>query len=413
MTVTPQKTQSHLRILMIAACPFPWPRGTPIRIQRLAQALVEEGHTVDVITYHLGKTSEDLPFKVFRIARVFYYDRVSAGPSISKLLVLNPMLVRSLLKIGKAGDYDIIHGHHIEGVIVARAARAMGLKLPIIYDAHTLVGSELLDYGPAIGASIKRFVGNFFDHYFTRRADSVIAVTDSIKEEFVKRDSQPADRIHVIPNGIEENFIQRAKKARLEYAAYAERKNILAGKCAPVFMYAGNTATYQGIDLMLKAFALVAQQIPNAQLKILTNESFANYLALSDSLGITDKLSISDVTLEELPAMLVQADVLLNPRTRCAGIPQKLLNYMAAGRPVVSFAGSAKIVIDRVDGLIVENGNIHAFSEAMLELVLNPELGKTLAAAGLKSMQTQYSWSSAAKKTLAVYYDTLTRHAEK
>jgi len=80
---------------------------------------------------------------------------------------------------------------------------------------------------------------------------------------------------------------------------------------------------------------------------------------------------------------------------------------------VVSFSGSAKIVIDRVDGLIVENGNIHAFSEAMLELVLNPELGKTLAAAGLKSMQTQYSWSSAAKKTLAVYYDTLTRHAEK
>jgi glycosyltransferase involved in cell wall biosynthesis len=413
VTETLPKAQTHLRILMIAACPFPWPRGTPIRIQRLAQALVEQGHTVDVIAYHLGKTGEDLPFKVFRIAKVSYYDRVSAGPSISKLLVLNPMLVRSLLKVGKAGDYDIIHGHHIEGVIVARAARAMGLKLPIIYDAHTLVGSELLDYGPAIGAGIKRFIGSFFDHYFTRRADSVIAVTDSIKEEFVKRDSQPADRIYVIPNGIEEDFIQRAEKARLEYSACVEEGNTPAGKLAPTFMYAGNTAAYQGIDLMLKAFALVAQQIPNAQLIILTHESFADYQPLADSLGITDKLSISDGILEDLPAMLVQADVLLNPRTRCAGIPQKLLNYMAAGRPVVSFAGSAKIVIDRVDGLVVENGNIHAFSEAMLELVFNSELGKTLAAAGLKSMQTQYSWSSAAKKTLAVYYDTLTRHAEK
>ena len=413
MTVTLQKTQAHLRILMIAACPFPWPRGTPIRIQRLAQALVEKGHTVDVITYHLGKTSEDLPFKVFRIAKVFYYDRVSAGPSISKLLVLNPMLVHNLLKIGKAGDYDIIHGHHIEGVIVARAARAMGLNLPIVYDAHTLVGSELLDYGPTIGAGIKHFVGNFLDHFFARQADSVIAVTHSIKEEFVKRDSQPADRIHVIPNGIEEEFIQRAEKARLEHAACAEKDNILAGKHAPIFMYAGNTAAYQGIGLMLKAFALVAQRIPNARLMIITNESFADYQTLADSLGIKDKLSISGVILEDLPAMLVQADVLLNPRTRCAGIPQKLLNYMAAGRPVVSFAGSAKIVIDRVDGLVVENGNIHAFSEAMLELVFNSELGKKLAAAGLKSIQTQYSWSSAAKKTLAVYYDTLTGHAEK
>lgn len=413
MTAILPKTQTPLRILMIAACPFPWPRGTPVRIQRLAQALVEEGHAVDVVTYHLGKTGEELPFKVYRIAKVFYYDRVSAGPSISKLLVLNPMLIRSLLKIGKAGDYDIIHGHHIEGVIVARAARAMGLNLPIIYDAHTLVGSELLDYGPAIGTGIKRFVGNFLDHFFARRADSVIAVTDTIKDEFVTQNSQPADRIHVIPNGIEEDFIRRAERARLECAACAEENNILAGKLAPIFMYAGNTAAYQRIDLMLKAFALVAQQIPNARLMIITNESFADYQMLADSLGIMDKLSISDVILEDLPAMLVQADVLLNPRTRCAGIPQKLLNYMAAGRPVVSFAGSAKIVIDRVDGLVVENGNIHAFSEAMLELVLNSELGKTLAAAGLKSMQRQYSWSSTAKKTLAVYYDTLTRHAEK
>ena len=397
---------------MIAACPFPWPRGTPVRIQRLAQALVEEGHTVDVITYHLGKSSENLPFKVFRIAKVFYYNRVSAGPSISKLFVLNPMLVRSLLKIGKTGDYDIIHGHHIEGVMVAHAARVMGLNLPIVYDAHTLVGSDLLDYGPAIGASIKRFVGSFLDHFFARQADSVIAVTDAIKDEFVTHDSQPADRIHVIPNGIEEEFIQRAEKARLEYAACIEKKNIVAGKPAPIFMYAGNTAAYQGIDLMLKAFALVEQRIPDAQLKILTHESFADYLALSDSLGITDKLSILDVLLEDLPAMLVQADVLLNPRTRCAGIPQKLLNYMAAGRPVVSFAGSAKIVIDQVDGLVVENGNIHAFSEAMLELVFNTKLGDTIAAAGLKSMQTRYSWNSAAKQTLAVYYDTLTRHME-
>ena len=177
-------------------------------------------------------------------------------------------------------------------------------------------------------------------------------------------------------------------------------------------MYAGNTAAYQGIDLMLKAFALVAQQLPDAQLKILTHESFTDYLALSDSLGITDRLSILDVLLDDLPAMLVQADVLLNPRTRCAGIPQKLLNYMAAGRPVVSFAGSAKIVIDRVDGLVVENGNIHAFSEAMLELVSDTKLGDTIAAAGLKSMQTRHSWNSAAKQTLAVYYDTLTRHVE-
>ena len=66
--------------------------------------------------------------------------------------------------------------------------------------------------------------------------------------------------------------------------------------------------------------------------------------------------------------MLVQADVLLNPRSRCAGIPQKLLNYMAAGRPTGSFAGSSKIITDRVHGLVVENDDVQAFADAMLEL---------------------------------------------
>jgi glycosyltransferase involved in cell wall biosynthesis len=324
-----------------------------------------------------------------------------------------------------------------------------------------LVGSEFLDYGPPIGARIKHYIGNFLDHHFARKADSVIAVTDSIKAEFLKRDDQPADQIYVIPNGIEEDFIQRAAQAESDIVESIKAESIKAESSknelksdesnvdestqieleaaesnvtasldegqaeiqsatqsvmqntAPVFMFAGNMAAYQGIDLMLKAFALVVKTLPDAKLKILSHEPFSSYQALADSLGLSENLSLEDIKLNELPAMLVHADVLLNPRTRCTVIPQKLLNYIAAGRPVVSFSGSAKIVTDRVDGLIVENGNVQAFAAAMLELVNNPVLGKTLAAAGLRSMQVRYSWRSAARKTLTVYSDTLSKYAEK
>lgn len=410
------KRPTPKRILMLAACPFPWPRGTPVRIQRLAQALVEEGHTVDVLAYHLGESIDKLPFKVLRIPNVFYYKRVSAGPSFSKLFVLNPLLVRRLLKVGKAGDYDIIHAHHIEGLMVALTARVMGLRLPIIYDAHTLVGSELRDYGPQVCAGAKGFIGNFLDHRFARRADSVIAVTDSIKTEFLEAGSQPEEHIYVIPNGIEEDFIRRAATARAEFVADKDDATATVpttGKLSPVFMFAGNTAAYQRIDLMLEAFALVVQKLPDARLRILSGESIAEYRTLINSLGIANEVSLSVVMLDKLPGVLVQADALLNPRTRCAGIPQKLLNYMAAGRPVVSFAGSARIVTHRVDGLVVENENVQAYADAMLELVYNPELGKALAAAGLKLMQTRYCWRSAARKTLSVYRDTLARYSEK
>ena len=42
------------KIALVAACPFPRARGTPIRIERMAHSLAECGHLVDVYTYHHG-----------------------------------------------------------------------------------------------------------------------------------------------------------------------------------------------------------------------------------------------------------------------------------------------------------------------------------------------------------------------
>lgn len=403
-----------LRILMLAACPFPWPRGTPIRIQRLAEALTQKGHKVDVVTYHLGQSADSLPFQVHRIAKVAYYRRVSAGPSLTKLFLLDPMLLRLSLKVAKNADCNIIHAHHIEGVMTALAARTFGLKLPIVYDAHTLAGSELQDYTLMIGAGLKRLLGNFLDHNLARRADSVIAVTDSIKTAFVANATQSAERIYVISNGIEDDFIRRADQARHELAQTVTEEEVERKKRdAPVFIFAGNAAAYQGIELMLKAFTLVLQRFPAARLRILSNESFAKYQTLLDEMGIADNVSISNVTLDELPALLVQADVLLNPRSRCAGIPQKLLNYIAAGRPTVSFAGSSKIITDRVDGLVVENDDVQAFADAMLELVENHDLARSLSDAALNLLLVRHHWHSVATQTEVVYRDTLARYAEK
>jgi glycosyltransferase involved in cell wall biosynthesis len=129
--------------------------------------------------------------------------------------------------------------------------------------------------------------------------------------------------------------------------------------------------------------------------------------------GIEENTSIVNVEFDELPGMLVQSDVLLNPRTRCAGIPQKLLNYMAAGRPIVSFAGSAKFLSDRVDALVVENGDVQSFADAMLELAQNRELARVLSNAALNLLLERYCWDSVARQTDMVYRDTLARYAEK
>ena len=88
--------KSNFKVAMIAACPFPSPRGTPIRILRLAEGLSQRGHEVHVLTYHLGEEPENQSFRIHRIQNVRTYQKISPGPSYQKLMVLDPLLAIKL-----------------------------------------------------------------------------------------------------------------------------------------------------------------------------------------------------------------------------------------------------------------------------------------------------------------------------
>src|SRR3954464_11127639 len=104
-----------LRIAVVAACPFPWPRGTPIRIHRMAEAVARRGHTVHVVTYHLGQELADPPFALHRIRDVPFYRRTDPGPTVRELLLLDPMLAGLLLRLHHEIRFDLILPSFYEG----------------------------------------------------------------------------------------------------------------------------------------------------------------------------------------------------------------------------------------------------------------------------------------------------------
>lgn len=88
-----------LKIAVIAACPFPYPRGTPIRILRMAEGLAAHGHEVHVITYHLGQAMDDLPFAIHRIPNIPTYQKFSPGPTYQKIVMLDTLLAIKILNV--------------------------------------------------------------------------------------------------------------------------------------------------------------------------------------------------------------------------------------------------------------------------------------------------------------------------
>jgi glycosyltransferase involved in cell wall biosynthesis len=378
-----------LRIAMIAACPFPWPRGTPIRVHRIAEAVARRGHAVHVVTYHLGEDLVDPPFIVHRIRDVPAYRRTDPGPTLRKLFQLDPMLAGLLRRLHHELHFDVVHAHHYEGLLVASHALR---GIPIVYDAHTLLASELPTYPLGVPRGWIRSLAPWLDRHLPRRADRVIAVSEAIRRALTTLGASAPQRIHVIPSGVE------WQRFTVERGTTPDGRTVI---------FTGNLAPYQGVNLMLEAFALLHARRADVRLMIVTDSPFTPFEPLARRLGVLAAVDLRRATFPEQPALLAAATVAVNPRIRCDGIPQKLLNYMAAGMPIVSFEGSAGPVRHEVTGLCVPDGNTADMADAMERLLTDPALARTLGDAACDLARREYSWEQVAARVEQVYREAI------
>ena len=93
----------------------------------------------------------------------------------------------------------------------------------------------------------------------------------------------------------------------------------------------------------------------------------------------------------------------MNPRVECSGVPQKLGNYMAAGCPIVTFAGSAKHVTHDSTGVVVPNGDINAFADAIVHVIADRSRARRLGDEARAFARAELSWERVAERIEAVY----------
>ncbi|MDB6089395.1 MAG: glycosyltransferase family 1 protein [Gammaproteobacteria bacterium] len=378
----------RFRIAMVAACPMPARRGTPLRVERLAEALSARGHHVELITYHVADDAQVLDFPVHRIFNRRLYWRMPAGPNLRKLFLYDPALAVKLWQVLAAGRFDVIHAHHLEGLLVALPAR-LRHQIPIVYDAHTMLSSELPSYGPSFTRRAVGAVGTWLDGVLPRGADHVAAVTNDIRDRLIGHHGMNPDCISVVTNGVEmANF-------RIGTPAHADGITRL--------IYTGTLAAYQDVDLLLEAFAKARRVRPDLRLSMAVSNPFDPYEAQAARLGIRDAIDLLPDSFDELPRQLAASTVAVLPRRHCPGIPQKLLNYMAAGKAIVCSAGSAKLLENERTGLVVPNGDVEAFSQALLRLVGNPALAHELGNRAREQVEHSYSWDHAAERLERIY----------
>jgi glycosyltransferase involved in cell wall biosynthesis len=266
--------------------------------------------------------------------------------------------------------------------------------VPLVFDAHTLLTSELPSYDLGIPRWLTRTTAVRGDRWLPRLADHVASCTERIRTRLLEIGAVPADRVTVVPNGVE--------LLRFETGGAQRSSGV------PKLVFTGNLARYQGIDLMLAALKLVRERRPRTRLTVVTAESFDEYEGEARALGVRDAIDLVPASVSDEPRLIAAADVALNPRVDCDGIPMKLLNYMAAGRPVVSFAGSAPGLVHGQTAWLARDGDVEGFAAGIITLLDEPAFGRRMADNARRFVQANHTWAHSAALAEEMYDRLLT-----
>ena len=385
------ETASAADILVLAPQPFFQERGTPIAVRLLVEELADAGYRVDLLTLHEGEPFAHPGVRHLRTAALPGLSGIKPGFSLKKLGCDVLMLVASF-RLVRRNKYRVIHAVE-ESAFIAMLLRAV-FGTPFIYDMDSLLSLQLADRLPFL----RRFLGILrrFEGRAARQSLGVLAVCEALK-----------DSVNAIAPGTAVTVLEDI--SLLEDAEDAGED--IRAQCGPglLLMYVGNLESYQGIDLLLEAFALLPQDV-EARLAVIGGRE-ADIAACRDKaakLGIGARAHfLGPRPVRHLGAYLAQADILVSPRIQGNNTPMKIYSYLASGKPLIATRLSTHTqVLDDSVALLCEP-TPEAVMQAIRALAADPGLRERLGRAAGERAEARHSRAAFRSRLRRFYSEIL------
>jgi glycosyltransferase involved in cell wall biosynthesis len=142
------------------------------------------------------------------------------------------------------------------------------------------------------------------------------------------------------------------------------------------------------LDVLLRATAFLRDRIPQLEVRMVGHgPEYECLRQLSSELRVERALHwLGDVSANALAAEYNRSDVFCLPSVQ-EGFGIVFLEAMAAGRPIVAARAAAVPEVVRSSGILVEPEHPEALAEAILRLYREPDLRRSLGAAGLREVE--------------------------
>jgi glycosyltransferase involved in cell wall biosynthesis len=172
-------------------------------------------------------------------------------------------------------------------------------------------------------------------------------------------------------------------------------------------MYIGNLEAYQGIDLLIDAFALHHCVRPQDKLIVIGGvpADVSRYTEKVNELALLHAVEMrGHQPVSKMREFFEEADVLVSPRIKGTNTPMKLYSYLDAGKPVLAtdlFTHTQ--VLDSTVAMLAQPEPV-AFARGMLLLANDPDFREALSRNGRELVRMKYS-KKAFQKSLDEIYE--------
>ena len=378
-----------MKILLIAPHPFFQERGTPIAVKLLIETLSEFDHTIDLLTFNEGEDISVKGLTIYRIPNFSFIQNVPIGFSVKKIIA-DKFITWKMFNLLRKNDYDVIHA--VEESIFPAAFLNKFFKKKLVYDMDSSMADQLIEKWEGLN-KISSFLDSF-EKWAAKNATAVIPVCKYFADKI--EEYTPDKKIQILEDIAFDPDYTKDKKENIK---------LYFGENDLIGLYIGNLEHYQGIDLLLEGVSKLETKIPFGIALIGGNdESINQYKLKAERLGIADKVKfLGRRSLDQLPFLLEQADILFSPRTKGKNTPMKVYSYLASGSPVLATnIGSHTQAMTGKEVKLFEP-NPKDFARAFKELLENEDERKILGTAGKKLAEDNYSLRSYKRKLKNIY----------
>jgi len=406
-----------LRICLLGYRSHPYGGGQGIYIKYLSKALVNAGHSVDVISGqpypHLdprvnlikmpGLNLFDYPGHhafglrpkhLFSWTDFFEWWSMFTG-GFSEPYCFGRRVVNYLKD--KRDHYDIIHDNQslCYGLLQLQQQGwpvVATFHHPITHDLRIALKAEP-DWRLRL---LKRRWHNFLgmQKKVVRHLKHVVTVSECSRQDITRDFKVPVEHIDLIYNGIDTNEFEPAPN--------------VVRKSWRILCTASADQPLKGLKFLIEALYLLKQEYPQLDLLVVGKPKEDGYiLKLIKRLHLQDRIQfVSEISTEELVRHYSEATLVVCPSLyEGFGLPAG--EAMACEAPVISSDGGALPEVVGNAGIIVPKGDRHALASAIKDLLDHPEKRTQLGKAGRRRILESFCWNKAAQQFTRYYWRML------